>query len=476
MKKRISFLRKPEGFRLSLLVPVFFMAGHVYGNSDGGDIGSAKTALCRLKIGMQNEAKSGSPSIEKNEYRLSLSNNIPRVREFAFIQAYAKAHGIRVFLIGKSAGTFAYYAKWALMAQKGGNEFDKTRFDFDYLNKEFSNQSQTFGTEGTSERLSDDERAYAQWNLKMQKGGVGIDKSRLDYDYVNIFRSNSLLTLATDATPEKLMAFEDALRKEFPYVQGREKSGWKVFSLFGLIENADFWSIEGVLADSLGAIELTPGADSQTIVRDVFNFGDTESNSFLTNVLTGSVTVDQFHQNRNLGGNFYLGPNTRINPIYTEGVHYKLSKNGVEGIALIAEKIEQQLVNLDAPESYLNSTFLAIETRKLGFSSASPKSYLEKGTVGYFTSLPKLNESSGPQDFQIRTMGRYQISPNAKEGSDYVSDSDGDILVLDRNILKRIEKPKTLVFKDGAKPGIDYKINENGTVTILQTNFLVEAR
>ncbi len=71
-------------------------------------------------------------SLNTEELESTIQKNISNVAEFEFIRAEAKKMGIRVFIFGGTAASFANYVKWDVQRLEGNNKFSALRFDYHF--------------------------------------------------------------------------------------------------------------------------------------------------------------------------------------------------------------------------------------------------------------------------------------------------------------------------------------------------------
>ncbi len=181
-----------------------------------------------------------APSISAQELEEAVRTKRSSVPEFQFITEYAKANGMRVWLFGGTAASFAHYAKWDVLRKKGDARYQPNRFD---------------------------------------------------YDYTNIYRSNQDLDIVIDAPPAKAHDLQALLAAKFPHLQG-QKSAWEVRLLReglgekeAILGNPDF-SNQHTDSHSVGMIELTDA--SEPLIRDLREWSEARP-TFLQDVLQGRL-------------------------------------------------------------------------------------------------------------------------------------------------------------------------------------------
>ena len=160
-----------------------------------------------------------SPKLLEKEVGVNLS----KTAEFTFIREEAEKLGVKAYLFGGTAASFAHYVKWNSQFQNGDGRFQKERFDF---------------------------------------------------DYTNIYHSSQDLDIVIDGTPSQAMELQQRLQEIFPHVQGT-KTAWEVRLLRGevngkeaLLGNADFYR-QHTDSNSTGMIEITKPNKGDGIVRDL---------------------------------------------------------------------------------------------------------------------------------------------------------------------------------------------------------------
>ncbi len=180
--------------------------------------------------------------ISKNEMTKALAAHLMDVEEFRFIRNEAQNLGVRVYLFGGTAASYAHYTKWDVLRLKGDARYQPQRFD---------------------------------------------------YDYTNIYRSTQDLDIVVDGPAEKALALQDRLRAQFPYLQGN-KSAWEVRLLResmggaeALLNNSDFLN-QHTDSNSVGLIEVTVPPADEPLVRDLRDW-NSSSPFFLKDVLEGKI-------------------------------------------------------------------------------------------------------------------------------------------------------------------------------------------
>ncbi|MEK7357634.1 MAG: hypothetical protein AAB250_14380, partial [Bdellovibrionota bacterium] len=200
---------------------------------------------------------SWAASVSGNELEAAVRAHRDDVPEFKFIIEHARKNGLRVWLFGGTAASFAHYAKWDLQRKKGDRRFQPNRFD---------------------------------------------------YDYTTIYRSNQDLDIVIDGDPGKASELQSMLAKKFPHLQG-QKSVWEVRLLgenFGekeaLLRNPDF-SNQHTDSHSVGMIELTES--NEPILRDLRDWSNPRP-AFVQDVLAAKL-------------HYYFSPLHQTTSRYKEG-------------------------------------------------------------------------------------------------------------------------------------------------------------
>lgn len=158
-----------------------------------------------------------------------ISGRRNRVAEFRLIRELAAQRGLRVWLFGGTAASFAHYVKWDLLREHGDLRFQSLRFD---------------------------------------------------YDYTNIFQSTQDLDIVVDGSAKMAGSFESLLKVQFPYFFGKKQATWEVRSLRepqggkgGLLGDFGFMN-QNTDSNSTGMIELTDPPPGESVVRDLREWDD----------------------------------------------------------------------------------------------------------------------------------------------------------------------------------------------------------
>ncbi len=186
-------------------------------------------------------------TITPAELSQEISISIDRVPEFKFLQQEAQKMGIKAYLFGGTASSFAHYVRWDMLRKKGDT------------------------------RLLED---------------------RFDYDTVDIFRNNQDLDIVVDGTPEQAKQLEQMLVSRYPIKQ-ENKSAWEVRTLrvpmgskSAILGDADFMN-QHTDSNSTGVIDISKNA--KDIMKDVRDWNNPNS-QFEKDVVAGKI-------------HFYYSPN-----------------------------------------------------------------------------------------------------------------------------------------------------------------------
>jgi hypothetical protein len=179
-------------------------------------------------------------SVSGQELTQDISLGIMRVPEFQFLQQEAQRMGVKVYLFGGTASSFAHYVRWDIMRSKGDT------------------------------RLLED---------------------RFGYDMVDIFRNNQDFDIVVDGNADQVQRLQQTLDQKFPHMQGA-KSAWEVRSLrhaigtkAALLGNHDFLN-QHTDSNSTGMIDLTLG--STDVIKDLRDWNNPQS-QFDRDLLEGKI-------------------------------------------------------------------------------------------------------------------------------------------------------------------------------------------
>ena len=215
--------------------------------------------------------KSINRDVTTEELIEGIQKNRSKVFEFEKIREIAERLGVRVWLFGGTASTFAHYVKWDLERLKGDTKYQKEHFG---------------------------------------------------YNYVQIYRSTQDMDIVIDGKEEKALELQIILQKKFPYFLGntedwevrllREKMGDKE----PLLKSFEFLN-QHTDSHSTGLIELTNGflkkeenINSKSIVKDLRDW-DSKKPKFLRDVTDGKLTY-YYSESHNQTQRYKDGQNPEI--------------------------------------------------------------------------------------------------------------------------------------------------------------------
>lgn len=191
-----------------------------------------------------------SAQLESKKIEQEIAQRLQRVYEFQFIRDEAKKRGLRVWIFGGTAASFAHYVKWDLLRELGDSRFQSDRFD---------------------------------------------------YEYSSIYRSTQDLDIVINGSAQDAIIFEQILKNKFPYLSG-EKTIWEVRSLTeakedkgGLMGDFGFMN-QHTDSNSTGLIELTSPLPGESIIRDLRNWNSIEKSKFLNDITDQKLTF--YHSDR----------------------------------------------------------------------------------------------------------------------------------------------------------------------------------
>ncbi len=156
------------------------------------------------------------PPITAHELREKIRETIGKIPEFVGIQELSKEYGLKVWLFGGTAASFAHYAKEFLLFERGSGEF------------------------------------YTEYFQENSQGHL---------DYMDIFRPTQDMDLVVDGSVDKIPDFERTLKERYPHFQG-SKEAWEIRPLrenykdkVALLNNPDFLN-QNTDSHSVGLIAL----------------------------------------------------------------------------------------------------------------------------------------------------------------------------------------------------------------------------
>lgn len=230
-----------------------------------------------------------------------------RVPEFGEIAEMARARGLRVWLFGGTAASFAHYVRWDLLREAGDGAYQAERFK---------------------------------------------------YRFDNIFRPSQDIDIVVDGRAADAAAFQAGLQEKYPYFTGN-KQQWEVRALRhasgdkeALLDNPDFVN-QHTDSNSVGLIELTAPSPGEPAVRDLRDWNAVETSVFLRDVAQGRIT---FHYSRRheRTSRFRSG----LNPPIFSAVRYliKAFQFGLEprkGDLAVIREIVRRFDPEEAPSGYV---------------------------------------------------------------------------------------------------------------------------
>lgn len=214
--------------------------------------------LSALPVAQANQA------VGEDELVRELSLRMDRVPQFAFMRAEAEKLGVKVYLFGGTASSFAHYVRWDMLRERGEGSYLKEFFD---------------------------------------------------YDFFSIYRSTQDLDVVVDGPSDKAVELGRRLRDKFPSFQG-SKDSWEVRLLReavgekrALLGDPDF-NKQHSDSNSTGLIEIT--RSGEPVVRDLRGWDATRSR-FLEDVAQGKITY-YFSPEHETTARYLAGKNP---PIYS---------------------------------------------------------------------------------------------------------------------------------------------------------------
>ncbi len=180
--------------------------------------------------------------ITNTQLSTEIASRLNRVPEFDFIQQEANKLGVKVYLFGGTASTFAHYVRWDLEREAGDGKYQRERFD---------------------------------------------------YDFTNIYRGNQDLDIVVDGNYLQAQELEVALKTKYPHFMGTRQA-WEVRLLrkkvgdkLPLLDNKDFFNQHSD-SNSTGLLTINPSGE-EPILRDLLDWKNPNSR-FLTDVAAGRIT------------------------------------------------------------------------------------------------------------------------------------------------------------------------------------------
>ena len=212
------------------------------------------TRLLSFVVGAFVAIQLGSPAIAfaavvaPAEVEAAIAANVAKVPEFVFIREEAERLGLKAYLFGGTAASFAHYVR--------------------------------------------DELGHV-------KGEAGFDAGRFDYDFTSIFRSTQDLDIVIDGPMAKIEQLQSLILAKYPTFAGDRGVKWELRSLRessgqpnktgykeALIDSSDFL-LQNYDSHSTGLIRVTQG-DSTAPVRDLRDW-TSKISQFEKDVLAGRL-------------------------------------------------------------------------------------------------------------------------------------------------------------------------------------------
>jgi len=222
------------------IIAIFFTISEVSANSSG--LNGQSLSDCSVLFEEKNHEFSW---LKSQDLASEISGRRNRVAEFRLIREFAAQRGLRVWLFGGTAASFAHYVKWDLLRELGDLRFQALRFD---------------------------------------------------YDYTNIFQSTQDLDIVVDGSAKIASSFESLLKVQFPYFFGKKQAAWEVRSLResqggkgGLLGDFGFMN-QYTDSNSTGMIELTDPPPGESVVRDLRDWNNSLQPLFLRDVTEGYLS------------------------------------------------------------------------------------------------------------------------------------------------------------------------------------------
>ncbi len=195
-----------------------------------------------------NNSRHHLTTITKTALVTATKAKILEVPEFVYIREVAKKMGLRVWLFGGTASSYAH---------------------------------------------------YVMWDLARENGIVPLQPDRFDYDFTNIFRSTQDLDIVVDGSPEIALEFQKTIAQRYEFFLGAKANKWEVRSLRqskgnpgqpgfkeALLDDQDF-NNQNTDSHSVGMIELTPSGEP--VIRDLKSWNQPES-IFLEDILNNRIS------------------------------------------------------------------------------------------------------------------------------------------------------------------------------------------
>ena len=118
---------------------------------------------------------------------------------------------------------------------------------------------------------------YVNWDLREKEGDTRYQHERFNYNFSNIFRQNQDLDLVADGPIDKIEALQKIILAKLPYTQGGKQS-WEIRPLRvthgrheALLDNPDFLN-QHTDSNSTGLVEVTTPEAGESRVKDLLDW------------------------------------------------------------------------------------------------------------------------------------------------------------------------------------------------------------
>ena len=180
------------------------------------------------------------------EFQNQVQKMVKKFPELSYIQKTAARHGLKVYLFGGSASSFAHYVKENMLFEQGSDDYYTSHFQ--------------------------------------ESGG--------ERDITTVFRPTQDVDLVVDGNLENVAAFEQEILNHLPNIRGDSKS-WEIRSLredyrdkIALLQSFDFLN-QHTDSHSIGLVALSD-VESGKVVRDLREW-DNPNPSFLQDILENKL-------------------------------------------------------------------------------------------------------------------------------------------------------------------------------------------
>ena len=195
-------------------------------------------------------ASGPKPKISLSEIEEELTKRRKNIFEFKSIRQLAESRGLRVYLFGGAASTYAHYVRKDLARERGERNYPKERFDYD-IHSIFADSQ----------------------DIDLVVTGDGRKETRADLDYL-----------------------EDEIQRRFNYSLNDDKSKWEVRGLNitrgtkkKLLNDPDFLNQHSD-SGSTALLEITSPPDGESLIRDLHDWESGRGDTFLKDILEGRIT------------------------------------------------------------------------------------------------------------------------------------------------------------------------------------------